>query len=172
MSFENIVDNESNKLTKQFEDIIGSNYNEYIDNNDKYIIEISDENEKIINLFNNKRKLLTAKYQILGIFDKKCNFFIWAKYLPLINKSLIKIMKNIKSSNDEIKDIVSKNKYKDVEFLEIIMYYLSNNMFIIDEYNIKMFLKYCIYISKCKGILINKNDNKYTYYLIVDIIGT
>lgn len=172
MSFTNIVNSETKKLTKQFEDIVGIQYDKYLDDNNKYIIEISDDSEKIINLFDNKKKLLTVKYEILGIFDKKCGFFTWAKYIPLINKNLIKIMRNIKSSKDEITEMIVENKYKDVEFLEIILYYLSNNMFIIDETNVSMFLKYCIYISKSKGILINKNDNKYVYYFIVDIIGT
>ena len=144
----------------------------------EYIVEINeDDNENnVLEAYYNKKKILSAKYQILGIYDEQCNLFTWAKNIQLIDKTLTKISKKIKAMSSVIKDIIIKNEYSDIEYLEKIMYYLSNNTFIIYPQNINELINFSTFITKHKGVIkskMNEQDkNIYIYYLITDIIGT
>ena len=169
----NIINSEYNKLVKDFNELMTNvdNYNlEFVDN---------DIDDKTIDVYNNNSKILSAKYQIIGTYDMYCELFTWSWAMQIKDKNITVFKKNIGKYNDKIKKYISNKKYNDIQYLEQIMYYLSNNTFYIIENNLKILEKLCVFIGNGKGVLRYTNkrlekSNKiiYVYYLVSDIIGT
>jgi hypothetical protein len=169
----NIVKSEYDRLTKDFDKLMM--------NVDKYTLEFvnNDIDDKIIDVYNKDSKILSAKYQIIGTYDTYCDLFTWGWAMQIRDKKITNFEKNIKHHNAKIKKYISNKKYNDVQYLEQIMYYLSNNTFYIVENNLKLLEMLCVFIGGGKGILkcTNKSLEKsnkiiHIYYLIDDIIGT
>ena len=170
----------SNYVDKVNKSIINYNkeLNTIIEKYPEYFVEINEDSSEnnVLEVYYNNKKILSAKYQILGIYDEHCNLFTWAKYIQLIDKKLTKISKKIKAMSSIIKNIIIKNEYSDIDYLEKIMYYLSNNTFIIYPQNINELINFSTFATKYKGVIkskMNINDKSvYIYYLIIDIIST
>jgi hypothetical protein len=142
----------------------------------KYTIEINEDNNTL-EAHHNKKRILSAKYQILGLYDEQCHIFRWSNKIQLADKKLTRVSKKIKAMCPIIKDIIVNNEYSDIDYLEKIMYYLSNNIFIIYPESIINLINFCIFVTKHKGVIKGNsmstdNKNIYVYYLITDIIGT
>lgn len=166
--YEDMVKKEFIDLTKQF--------NELMKNNKDYIVKIVDnDDENILDVFNGKKKIFTATYEILGVYNTECRLFTWSKNMPLIDKLLTKLSKKIKAMLPILKNIIINNEYSDVEYLERMMYYLSNGIFYIVPDNIPILLQFCTFVTRSHGIINDKlRDNSlfHVYYAITDIIGT
>jgi len=172
---ENIVKNTYNNLTKPYNDLISHCKTEDIN------INIISDNygDKTIEVFCKNTKIISAKYDVLGVYDDQLNLFTWGWNVELIDKNIIKNTKKIKKQTKSIKSDIIKRKYSDIGYMEKILYYISNNIFFISKDNITGLLEYCVYITQTKGIIkqVTKAQNSKNklitiYYLVTDIIGT
>jgi len=174
MQLNDIIKDECNTLKKEF--------NELIPNKNEYILEfnnIHDIDDQIVDVYGKNIKILSAKYQIIGSYDTQCELFTWAWAMQIRDKKITEFEKRICKYNGKIKNYISNNKYTDVQYLEQIMYYISNNTFYIVPANLKTLEDLCIFIGRGKGVL--KQNNREleksqkiipTWYLVSDIIGT
>ena len=148
---------------------------EILPNNKEYSLDFDNENdERIIDVFDkDKRKIMSVNYEILGTYDFSSKIFNWGCNKNIVDKKLTKMSKNIKSESKTIKKYIVEKKYTDVAYLESIYYYLTNPLFFVDD--ISYLIKFSIYASECKGVLISmdtyKGVNIQTCYLITDIIS-
>ena len=122
---------------------------------------------------------MTINYEILGIYDEQTNLFTWGCNFEIINKKKIMLSKIIKKKSNTIKNIITTLKYTDVEYLEEIYYYLSNNMFYIDNTKLINLVNISLFITKKKGIVVGNGslfDNQQlatkVFYIITDVLGT
>lgn len=152
----------------------------------EYTVEISDDHvENILNIYcvptnskeKNDKKILSAKYEILGSYDTQTCLFYWSKSMPLVDRELTKIVRSIKKRKVIIEEMIIEKTYKDSEYLETILYYLNNNIFYIDPPNVDKFIEFCVGFSECKYVFISKNDktsgfgrDMYFYYIITDFV--
>jgi hypothetical protein len=158
------------KLTKKINELIGSI--------DKYTIEFleNDIDEHIISVHNNKNlKILSAKCEIIGSYDTQCELFTWAWGMQLRNVTVTDFEKNIKKYIKKVKYYIENTTYNDLQYLEQILYYLSNNIIYITPDNLEIIKNLCVVACDGNGVLQQfKNSEKtvYIYYLVTDIIGT
>ena len=121
---------------------------------------------KMVNLYDKNKKLMSCTYEIIGIYDTKTNIFTWGCN-TLNDKNLLKISSKIRKYVKSLENMIIKKEYSDTNYMERLHYYLSNCMFYIQNDNIKDLMEFCIYVSKCKGILEDGSDVK-TFYVITD----
>jgi hypothetical protein len=180
---QNIINDNFNEITKKFYTLL----NNKKDNYDDYIIEntIDNNEQNIINLFsksNKEKKLLSLAYEIIGIYDIDCNYFSWENNFILTNKTTNKLAKIIKKEKKNLQNYIIKKKYNDIDYMEKILYYISNDTFYLQKNNLPDLLKYCCYFANIKnnnkilGILaqnIKINEKNFeVHYFITDIIST
>jgi len=164
MSLKTLVEKEYKKLVPP--EILDITKNKY-----KIIIGREYTNEFILDVQVEDKVILSLKYECLGVYQRPCNLFQWANKMDLLHKMSVNKTKSITKYKEQVKDYIINNKYTDSEYLERILYYLSNNIFFIEESNMTDLIKLCVYISKCKGILKHEQDANCIYYAITDIIG-
>jgi hypothetical protein len=156
-------------LTKKINEIIGI---------DDYKIKnkISKNNEHLMDVFliKNNKKIMSTKCEIMGFYNKDCNTFYWGDLFIPMNTYINKSLKKIKKSKNKLKDMIIDKKYDDIEFLEQLLYYVSNNVFYIDDTNIDKLARYVCYKTDSLGLLLHKeeiNKKQYIlYYLIKEIV--
>jgi hypothetical protein len=155
---------------------ISNKINEIL-NNKKYNIQTSiDHNENnILNILFDDTKSLSVTYEIMGIYDNKCNIFSWGDSNLLTNNKINTIIKKIKKTKNLLQNIIIDNKYDDNDFIEKILYYVENNIFFINEKNIINLIYYCCYKTECLSVINDNiiiNNKKYIiFYFITDIIS-
>jgi hypothetical protein len=172
--FSSIVDEKYNKtinkisfLLKEKDYIIENT----IDKNEDNILDIYSNNKK-------EKKLLSLKYEVMGIYDYNCNLFSWESMMILTNKKINNLSKKVKNSKKEIKEMIIKNQYKDIGYIERMLYYISNNVFYLEHGNLPELVKFSCYFvnDKTFGVLVQDdiiNGKKYgIHYFITDIIST
>jgi CRISPR/Cas system-associated protein Cas5 (RAMP superfamily) len=168
----NLIESEYKKLVSSDIIKLPKNYKINIATEYEHEHEHEHANNYILDIIIEKKKILSVKYELLGIYDKSCNLFEWASKMKLIDKISIKTTKNILKYKNKLKEHIINNTYSDMEYVERILYYLSNNIFFIEENNIQDLIKVCVFISKCQGIVKQDNNNVHKYYAVIDIIGT
>jgi len=162
--FYDVVKQKYNKITKKLKDIlITDNYN--VQNS------INSNNDKVLDIYIDTKKILTCNYDILGVYDVNCGIFSWSTTLKLVDRELLTKVKHIQKYNKELEKLIITRKYSDIEFMETILYYISNNMFYIESDNIEQLLEFSCFITDSIGYLIQKEKNKYIYYLITNIVN-
>ena len=148
-----------------------------------YIIEntINKNEDNILDIYSNnkkEKKLLSLKYEVMGIYDYSCNLFSWENMMILTNKKLSILSKKVKNYKKEIKEMIIKKQYKDISYMETMLYYISNNVFFIEESNLLDLVKFSCYIldNMVFGVLVQDNvinGKKYgIHYFITDIVST
>jgi len=119
---------------------INANYNNLekdilniLDPDINYQIKFDSDNKDLILLFNHNTKelLLTAKYNYIGIYNKKHKIWYWGW-------SLIKD-KSTTTKSYQIKNLSKKNPNKQISS------YISENNFHIEEKNINSLIKMALY---------------------------
>lgn len=162
-NLEDKIKNKVAKLTHHFNNLIKT---------DSKLEFVSDMYEnKLINIDDGRdKKIASVKYEILGIYDRGTNIFIWGCN-TLNDKKFLCLSKKIKEYSKTLKEDISNKKYNDTEYTERIYYYLSNGMFFISNENIHDLLQFSIYVTECRGIISDsKNKSAQTFYLVVDTI--
>lgn len=168
MNFEDIIKNEYRELTKSLADVLKNNTN--------YIIEIViNPNDNIMDIFDdNNKKILTIQYEVLGTYSNNLGIFSWACDNIVGNKEIIELSKNTKKYSKNLKKLIIENNFEDVKFLERLYYYLSNNMFFIDNKNINDIITISVFVTKTLGVVKSNNTsnkNITTFYLVTDIMS-
>jgi hypothetical protein len=170
-NYREIIKDEYVKLSRQLTDLT--------EKCQEYVIEIKGTNDdKILDVYCNNKKILSAVYEILGTYDTQCNLFFWSKNMKFADRQVTKISREIKKHSKKIKSMILEKKYKDIDYLEKMYYYTSNNIFFVFPDNISEIIEFSVFFCKCKGILKYKNNSAkegkliYTYYIITDILGT
>lgn len=174
MSFEDIVKNEYNELTKSINDILKDHINYSVQ-----IVSDPHTDNKILDVFvmlqnGINKKILSVKYEILGTYDTQTEIFCWGCDQLLVDKNLTNLSKSIKKYSEKIKKIIIKHQFKDSIFMERIYYYLTNNLFLVKPSNLQDILQIAIFVTHTKGILkslTGTNNKIITFYLITDIIS-
>lgn len=160
MRFEDIIKNESEKISKSLNNILNEN--------DNYQIKIVDE---VIDIYGENKKILTIKYELLGSYDTKSEIFNWAHNYYIVDKELLFLSKEVKKYSSKLRKYIINQKCEDNEYMERLYYYLSNSVFILQENKLLDIINMSIYITKCKGVIKNKNGNMIQLYFVKDIIS-
>lgn len=167
----------------KFHDKIKKNYqktSQNIENTIKHTKYIIDENidkngQNILNIYSNDKLILTVKYQIMGFYNKEQNLFFWSNINYIKNNNLTSITKKLRSMKKKLEDIIIDGTYEDIQYLESLLYYFDNDIFIIDKNDICNISYAAIYFSNAIGTLshnIHINDKKHKiYYLVTDILS-
>lgn len=169
-----IVDEKYNKTIKKISNLLKEK---------DYIIEntINKNEDNILNIYSNnkkEKKILSLKYEVMGIYDYNCNLFSWENMMILTNKKLNNLSKKVKNFKKELKEIIVKKQYKDIGYMERILYYISNSVFYIEQSNLLELVKFSCYSvnDRVLGVLVQDdiiNGKKYgIYYFITDIVST
>lgn len=150
-------DKKKDKFTKIFNITKKYSYNFIKDNNNNDIIELYDENNKIV---------LRFIYSIIGNYDVYKSIFYWSYNIFFINKNLTEDTKLIKNFAKEL-----KNNHKKYDKIQAdVLYYLANNSnFYISSQNIDKVIKFALYVTEFDFYLpikYDENDN-----IIYDNVG-
>lgn len=152
--------------------------NETLESTKRYTVEfINDENgNKTIDVYNNeKRKILSVNYQLLGTYDVKAGLFMWACDKMLVDKKMTEMSKDVKSYSKDLKKMIISNKYKDVSFLERLYYFTTNNIFFMNMKYLPDLVMFSIFVTDGQGIL-SVVDNVdgidiQSFYIVTDVIS-
>jgi hypothetical protein len=173
--FSDMINNEYHETTKKLSNLLKEK---------DYIIEntINKNDDNILDVYPNdkrEKKILSLKYEIMGIYDYNCNLFSWENMMVLTNKKLNNLSKKVKIFKKEIKEFIIKKKFLDIEYMEKILYYISNNAFYIEKENLIDLVKFSLYSVKkdnVLGVLVQDNiinGKKYgIHYFVTGIIST
>lgn len=146
--------------------------------NKKYSIDdtVNQNEDNTLIFYSEQKKILSTKYEIMGIYDYKCNIFSWGDSNLLTNKKISTLIKKIKKSKENIQNTIIQNEYEDNEYIERILYYIDNCMFFIQENSMIDLIQFCGYITSCMDIITSDkiiNGKQYKiYYFITDILST
>jgi hypothetical protein len=173
--FGDIVNNKYNEMTKNISNLLKET---------EYIIEntINKNDENILDIYSTlkkEKKILSVKYEIMGIYDYSCNLFSWDNMMILTNKNLNNLSKKVKKYKKNIKEMIITKQYKDIDYMERILYYISNSVFFIEQNNLLNLIQfscYSLYSDNILGVLSqDKMINGKIYglhYFITEIIST
>jgi hypothetical protein len=130
------------------------------------------QEEKIIEIYNDEKKIISTKYELLGIYDESTNLFLWGNSLVPSDKTESIRVRDILEYSKKIKALILNKKFTDIGFLEKMLYYLSSPIIYVLKENISQLIMLCVFISK-KIILMRRdaNTNIVTFYLIVDVLS-
>lgn len=173
-TFSSIVDEKYNKTIKKISNLLKEK---------DYIIEntINKNEDNILNIYSDnkkEKKLLSLKYEIMGIYDYNCNLFSWENMMILTDKKQNNLSKKVKKFKKIIKEMIIKKQHKDIGYMERILYYISNNVFYLEQSNLSELVKFSCYPlnNEIFGVLVQDdiiNGKKYgIHYFITDIIST
>lgn len=162
-------------MSVTFHDILSVYYKEIkksYNMSDQYTIEIKkNPNGQVLNVYTQEKKILSSRYELLGIYDESTNLFVWGSSLTPSDKNNTLKVKNIKDYSTKLKSLIITKKFSDIDFQERSLYYLSENIFYITNENIQDFILLCIFVSK-KLVLIKRNLGTHliSFYLITDVL--
>jgi hypothetical protein len=167
-NFKNIVSEKYKELNKKLKHFLISddiNVESLINKNDEYIL----------NIYLNNKKITSAKYEIMGIYNIENNIFTWGNNFLINNKNTSNFVNVIQKSKNIIEKDIFKSVYNDVDYLERILYYLSNNVLYIFQDNIKDLIEYSCYFLSINNfniygvinqdIIINQKKHAIYYYI-------
>ena len=123
-TYSSIVKDDNKNLTRQLKGLL--------EKYQKFDVQFGkSQHEDLLDIYGNGKIILSARYEILGVYDIGCNLFMWGKNLQIVDRQLIKISKKIKKNAVEIQKMILKKKYSDTAYLEKLLYYSRNNIFFI-----------------------------------------
>jgi hypothetical protein len=114
------------------------------------------------------KKNKTFNYEVLGLFDKNTNVWMWSWLVPDFKYNETLLTKKILNYGLKIEPFeYDKNKYDDMLYLKT---QLVNTRFLLDnEYQLEIHLSIILYILKdnIKFLYYSEKDNMIVYYLII-----
>lgn len=116
----------------------------------------------------------TIDYQHVGVYDLVSKTWFWScgfypsktkktKISKTIRKNILNIIQ--KNSTSELIEILTQN---DIELLS----YLIKNAIYLDDDNLEILVKICLYMSDVVWILPHKNDSQIVFIAIIKILGS
>src|SRR5579872_7184390 len=108
MNFQSIISLEYIRLTDRFNLLINKSENK------SYNIEIKsndNNNNKNLIVYSEDQKILVGKYELLGNYDISCNLFSWACNYILVDKTSVRLCKEIRKYAKTLKKMISMNEY-------------------------------------------------------------
>lgn len=156
-------------IYKKYEDL-SHKLNKKMSKYEKYEIEINDKDLYTLNVIHNDEKQILCKYEVIGYYGIDKNFFMWNFGALTYDKKNKEYNEIIKKNNKNIKNIIIENQYKDIDFLEFLLYCVSNNIFYIERSFLDDLLKYICCITNAQGYLISTKENNMIIYLVSDIL--
>jgi hypothetical protein len=139
----------------------------------QYTIRLGENpNENVAEIYNNDKKIMSSKYELLGIYDETTNLFVWGSSIIPANKNDTLRVRDIREYSSKIKSFILNKKFSDVGFLERLLYYLSENIVYIIRENISDLTMLCVFVSK-KFVVFksNANTNVTSIYLLTDVLS-
>jgi hypothetical protein len=126
----------------------------------------------VAEIYNNDKKIMSSKYELLGIYDETTNLFVWGSSIIPANKNDTLRVRDIREYSSKIKSFILNKKFSDVGFLERLLYYLSENIVYIIRENISDLTMLCVFVSK-KFVVFksNANTNVTSIYLLTDVLS-
>lgn len=167
MKFKTILDDEYKKSGNIFTKLVSCDDKIITQNNKMLNIKES------IDLYCNNKKIINAEYEHLGVYDTTTHIFSWGWNLFLIDKTKIENILKIKNFSKTLKKYILKKQYADVEYMERLLYYITHNMFFIEQDNLKDIFMLSTFITKniyVYGTRVDKNIIEFV--LVKNILGT
>ncbi len=128
------------------------------DKNYKYKFTKDKHNNHIIEVYNNDRLELKAKYEIIGLYNLINSVWYWAWNISSVNRALTKESQKVHELAKDIKDNYKKYLPDEADELH---YISTNGNFFMTYDNIIKLIKLILYLSKSEWYLFlahNKND--------------
>lgn len=125
-------------------------------------------------IIKNEKNEYIIDYQHVGIFDIVSKTWYWSCGFYPLNSKKTKISKEIrkkilnivrKKSSSELVSILTQN---DIE----LMYFFLKNGICLDEENLEILVKLCLYVSQAEWILPYKNESYINFIAITKIISS
>jgi len=165
-NFRDVVKDKNNKLTKNINDMLS-------ENKDIEILTTYRNGEPIIEFKKDPNSvLLRGKYEILGAYNPDLKIYEWSYNFRYKLKTLTDKAMKIKKYKKTLLDVLGSNKYGDNDYIERIIYYISNPIVVIEEKtNLADIMNISIYITECIGILALYGDKtNLILHIITDIL--
>ena len=100
------MENNIKKSYEKKEKLFKSYIKDDLLNSDKnYKIDFDKTNLDILYLLEDNKRLFTANYKFIGIYNPEKQMWIWSNSIPGTNKSLTKIVKKIKKHSTLFDDL-------------------------------------------------------------------
>lgn len=137
----------------------------------QYTLKTEDnQNEKVIGIYVDDKKMLSSKYEVLGIYDNNTNLFIWGSHIKPSNANENIRVKDIKEYSTKLKSMILNTKFSDVGYMEKMLYYLSENIIYIMKENIIELIMLTTFVSK-KLVIGKSEKDVLTLYLLTDVLS-
>ena len=165
-------------MSVTFHDILSVHYKEaqQLHNNidtQQYTIRPNENpNEQLIDVYNKEKKIMSSKYELLGIYDNTTNLFIWGSTMNPSNKNNTLRVKDIREYSSKLKSLIINKKFSDIGYIEMLLYYLTENIIYVLSDHIYDLVMLCVFVSK-KFILLKRdaNTNTASFYLLTDVLS-
>ncbi|AYV75840.1 MAG: hypothetical protein Terrestrivirus3_109 [Terrestrivirus sp.] len=126
----------------------------------------NDDNDFIVDVFNNNKHILKGHYEILGLYNVSSSIWYWS-FSSHFEKNLTKMTKKVKKFHLELLN----NTHMDSRELEQYMFYSNNCPFFILYKNLINLIKFGLYVTKSKWIFSHKlTDNIVEFIILKDVI--
>lgn len=132
-----------------------------------YDLIIDEKNDNMLNLMNQKKKVLTGNYTFYGIYKPNSSIWIWGSSIPGIRKTFVKKILKIRKMNYLFE------KYDD-DINSFFYQFLSQDMIFIPPNKKKEFLNHInnllVYLGNGIISFYPKADNGYVQFVSLDNI--
>ncbi len=127
--------------------------NKILNNKSTYTIKF--ENDELILLDDNDKKILVSEYIFFGIYQNEKKFWVWSNSIPGISKKQLKILKDIKNKSYIFED----ESNEDVQF--IYQFLNTDILEVTDKKKLDLINDVLLFLTESKTILnpINKYGN-------------
>lgn len=149
-----IINKINNNFTKQYK-----KYKEFTNIN--YQIQFDEQFPDIIYMYNNKKQILKAQFQFIGLYKNNCNNWVWANIITGVNKNIIKIVDILKNSSHLFEKLENTQSQFYHQFLT------NDSLYIIDNIYLKWIEKLIIYITNGLFIIKPTSNKNYTQYILI-----
>jgi hypothetical protein len=127
----------------------GKELSDYVNYDFKF--RCTDEGEHLVDIFDNKRMVMRATYEVLGCYSIACSIWVWGWSIDQIEASLVE---GVRADSKKCRVALLDGKVsKDVEGY---LYYLSNDTFFISYKNVDKLVKFGMYFTQSQFALPRK----------------
>lgn len=163
MSFANLVKNDFLKYTETVRVIL----NEY--KNYKIVPYVTEYDEKIMDIFDDDKKILSSHFELVGTYDINTSLFFWSSGFELLPKS--KIFTKLKEFKKQLEEYIVEKSYNDLKYIEQLYYYIDKSIILLSKENLDILSQIMIYVTKYIGVVWETVNDKQLLYVLTDIIS-
>lgn len=127
---------------------------------DNYNIEVfkTPENNNIADVMRDEKQLLRIDYEVAGYYNLINSTWTWGHANPFIEKDITKSVDGLKKLKKVL--LETNTKTLDTAHKELYIYFITNPVFFISRENIDKLIKFVIYYTDSKWMLMRKNNTK------------